>query len=75
MAKNGGIFRLVPGTTGLTEEQIQVARSEASKQGVALHQAVYNLGFTDEGSLLAAAAEKTGVEFLDIQNSLIDGEV
>jgi len=75
MTKNGGIFRLDPGTAGLTEEQIQAARSEASKQGIDLHQAVYSLGFTDESSFLAAAAEKTGVEFLDIQNSPIDGEI
>ena len=75
MAKNGGIFRLTPGMAGLTEEQIQAARSEASKQGIALHQAIYNLGFTDEGSLLAAVAEKTCVEFLNIQNSLIDSEI
>jgi general secretion pathway protein E/type IV pilus assembly protein PilB len=60
---------------GLTEEQIQAARSEASKQGIALHQAVYNLGFTDEGNFLAAAAEKTGVEFLDIQNTPVDSEI
>lgn len=75
MAKNGAIFRLTPGVAGLTEEQIQAARSEASKQGIALHQAIYNLGFIDEGSLLAAAAEKTGVEFLDIQNSRIDAAI
>ena len=58
MAKNGDIFRLTPGIAGLTQEQIQAARSEASKQGIALHQAIYNLGFIDEGSFLAAAAEK-----------------
>jgi general secretion pathway protein E len=75
MAKNGGIFRLVPGIAGLTAEQIQTARFEASRQGIALHHAIYNLGFTDEPSFLAAAAEKTGVEFLDIQNSLIDSEI
>jgi type II secretory ATPase GspE/PulE/Tfp pilus assembly ATPase PilB-like protein len=75
MAKNCGVFRLDPGIAGLTEEQIKVARSEASKQGIALHQAVYNLSFTDEASLLTAAAEKTGVEFLDIQNTPVDSEI
>ena len=75
MEKNGGIFRLAPGIAGLTEEQIQAARLEASKQGIGLHLAVYNLGFTDEASFLAAAAEKTGVEFLDMQNSVIDSEI
>ena len=75
MAKNTRLFRLAPGTAGLTEEQIQAARSEVSRQGIALHQAIYNLGFTDEASLLAAASEKTGVEFLDIQNSPVDSEI
>lgn len=75
MAKNSGIFRLAPGIAGLTEEQIQAARSEASKQGIALHQAVYNLGFTDEKNLLAASAEKNGIEFLDIQNCRIDSGI
>jgi len=75
MAKNTRLFRLDPGTAGLTEEQIKAAKSEVSRQGITLHQAIYNLGFTDEGSLLAAAAEKTGVEFLNIQNSPVDSEI
>ena len=75
MIKNGGIFRLAPGIAGLTQEQIQAAKSDASRQGISLHQTIYNLGFTDEASLLAAAAEETGVEFLDIQNSPIDSEI
>ena len=75
MAKNARLFRLALGTAGLTAEQILAARSEASKQGIALHQAVYNLGFTDETSFLAAVAEKTGVEFMDIQNTPVDSEI
>ena len=75
MATNGGIFRLAPGIAGLTEEQIWAVRAEASKQGIALHKAVYKLGFADEASLLAAASEKTGIEFLDMQNSQIDDAI
>ena len=75
MVRSGELFRLTPGIAGLTAEQIQAAKSEAARQGIAVHQAIYNLGFTDETSLLTAAAEKTGVEFLDIQNSLADGEI
>jgi len=69
------MFRLTPGIAGLTAEQIQVARSEASKQGVALHQAIYSLGFADETNLLAVVAEKTGIEFLDIQSKMIESEI
>ena len=75
MTDNGGIFRLTPGIAGLTDEQIQAAKSESARQGIALHQAIYNLGFADETAFLTAAAEKTGVEFLDIQNSPIDSEI
>ncbi len=41
MGKNGGIFRLVPGIAGLTDKQVQAAKSEVSRQGIALPQAVY----------------------------------
>lgn len=75
MAKNNGIFRLAPGTAGLTAEQIQAAKSEASRQGIALHLAIYSLGLTDEDNLLTVAAKKTGVEFLNIQNNPIDSEI
>lgn len=75
MTDNGGIFRLTPGVAELTAEQIQAAKTESARQGILLHQAIYNLGFADETSLLTAVAEKTGVEFLDIQNSLIEGEI
>ena len=75
MTNNNGIFRLAPGTAGLTTEQIQAAKTESVRRGIALHQAIYNLGFTDETTFLTAAAEKIGVEFLDIQDNLIEGEI
>lgn len=75
MTDNDQIFRLTPGIAGLTAEQIQAARGESARQGIGLHQAIYKLGFADETTFLAAAAEKTGVEFLDIQNNLAESEI
>jgi type II secretory ATPase GspE/PulE/Tfp pilus assembly ATPase PilB-like protein len=75
MVKNGGVFRLTPGIAGLTEEQIQAAASAASTQGIPLHQALYNLGITDESPFLAEIAEKCGIEFIDLQNSQINDEI
>jgi general secretion pathway protein E/type IV pilus assembly protein PilB len=75
MTKNDVVFRLTPGIAGLTEEQIRAATSAASTQGIPLHQAIYNLGITDESHFLAAIAEKCGIEFIDVQNSQIDDEI
>ena len=65
-------LRIEPGLAGLTSEQIQTAQSEAAKQGVALQQAIYNLGFIDERNLLPAMAQKFGIEYLDLSNCIIE---
>jgi type II secretory ATPase GspE/PulE/Tfp pilus assembly ATPase PilB-like protein len=68
-------LRIEPGLAKLTAEQIQVACAEASKQGIKLHQSIYNLGFVEEVVLLAAVAEKIGIEFMDMSNCQIDAEI
>ena len=75
MTKQDNIkLRIEPGLAGLTAEQIRAARAEAAKQGIGLHQSIYNLGFAEERVFLAAVAEKTGLEFLDMLNRQIDAQ-
>ena len=65
-------FRIESGLVGLTEEQLQVARTEADRQRISLCESILKLGLTDETSLLTAAAEKIGIQFLNITADNID---
>ena len=65
-------FRIESGLAGLTEEQLQVARTEADRQRISLCESILKLGLTDETSLLTAAAEKIGIQFLNITADNID---
>ncbi len=65
-------FRIETGLAGLTEEQLQVARAEADKQKISLCESILKLGLVDETRLLAAAAEKIGVRFLNVSAADID---
>ena len=58
-------FTLKEGLAGLSQEQVQVAQKEAARQKIPVHQCLYNLGFTDEYTLLQAAAKAIQVDFLD----------
>jgi len=54
------------GLAGLTEEQLQVARSEVDKQNISLRESILKLGLVSEKKLLTAVAEKSGLKFLNI---------
>ena len=62
------------GFIDITEEQLQVARTEATKQKIPLHESIIKLGFTSEKELLAEMALKNGLEFSEITNFNIDDE-
>lgn len=62
------------GLAGLTEEQLEVARSEASKQGISLRESLLRLGIVGEAKLLEAVAERAGLEFVNISGVEIDKE-
>ncbi len=65
-------LRIEPGLAGLTEEQLQVARSEGAKQKISLRESVLKLGLINETKLLTAMAEKSGLRFLNISAADID---
>jgi general secretion pathway protein E len=69
---NNRRFRIESGLAGLTEEQLQVARAEADRQKIPLHEGILKLGFADETRLLTAAAEKIGIQFVNISATDID---
>ena len=56
----------------LTEEQLQLARSEAAKQGIPLRDSIVRLGIVSETQLLMTIAENIGLRFLDVSVNDID---
>jgi general secretion pathway protein E/type IV pilus assembly protein PilB len=58
-------FRIEPGIAGLTEEQIELAHAEAARQRISLYESILKLGLASEVEFLIAAAEKTGLEFIN----------
>ncbi len=67
-------LRIEPGLAGLTEEQLQVARSESAKQKVSLRESILRLGLVSETKLLTVVAEKNGLRFLNISAADIDSK-
>ena len=67
-------IKIEPGLAGLTEEQLQVARSEAAKQRISLRESILRLGVVTESQLLTAAAERMGVTFTTISADDIQPE-
>jgi type II secretory ATPase GspE/PulE/Tfp pilus assembly ATPase PilB-like protein len=68
-------FRIESGLAGLTEEQLQAARVEADRQKITLREGILKLGLVDETELLTAAAERIGVQFLNLSDADIDSDV
>jgi type II secretory ATPase GspE/PulE/Tfp pilus assembly ATPase PilB-like protein len=62
------------GLAGLTQEQLDVAHSEAEKQKISLCESILKLGVVSEEDFLRAAAEETGLEFLNIYADDIENE-
>ena len=56
----------------LTEEQLQLARSESAKQGITLRDSIVRLGIVSETQLLMTIADNLGLKFLDVSINDID---
>ncbi|MCX5637744.1 MAG: GspE/PulE family protein [Planctomycetota bacterium] len=69
---NHRILSIEPGLAGLTEEQLGVARSEVDRQKISLRESILKLGLVSETELLMAAAQKSGLRFIDICPTDID---
>ena len=72
---NQHICRIEPGLAGLTETHLEAAYYEAGKQKISLREAILRLGIVSESDLLISAAEKTGMEFSNLDDVIIDKEV
>ena len=66
--------KLDSGFANLTEEQLQVAHIEATKQKISLHESIIKLGFAGEKQLLAELAATNGLDFMEIITFTIDDE-
>jgi len=58
--------------TCLTEEQLQLARSESVKQGITLLNSIMRLGIVSETQLLTTIADNIGLSFMDVSINDID---
>jgi len=56
----------------LTEEQLQLARSDAARQGITLRDSIVRLGIVSEKQLLMTIADNIGLKFLDVSVNDID---
>ncbi|HUW18912.1 MAG TPA: GspE/PulE family protein [Sedimentisphaerales bacterium] len=64
--------RIESGIAGLTEEQLEVARTEAARQKTSLRESLLKLGLVSETALLTAVADKAGLRFSSISADDID---
>lgn len=62
------------GLTNITDEQLEVARTEATKQNISLHESIIKLGFVGEKQLLTEIATKKGLNFKEIFSFTVDEE-
>jgi type IV pilus assembly protein PilB len=56
----------------ITEEQIEMARHQASQRGRSLGRIVIELGFVTEAGLVSILAEQLGLEFIDLTEAQFD---
>ena len=71
---NASFIKIESGLAGLTDEQLEVARSEANKQRISLRDSILRLGIVSESQLLVAASERMGVPFSAISPEDIQEE-
>ena len=69
----GQLGELLLGRGLITEEQLEMARHQASQRGRSLGRIVIEMGFVTEGGLVAILAEQLGLEFVDLTEVSIDG--
>src|SRR5918999_5455608 len=73
MTRPGGqLGELLLGRGLITDEQLEMARHQASQRGRSLGRIVIEMGFVTEGGLVAILAEQLGLEFIDLTESSVD---
>src|SRR3990170_8892291 len=72
-ARPGGqLGELLLGRGLITDEQLDMARHQASQRGRSLGRVVIEMGFVTEGGLVAILAEQLGLEFIDLGEATVD---
>ena len=72
-ARPGGqLGELLLGRGLITEEQLEMARHQASQRGRSLGRIVIEMGFVTEGGLVSILAEQLGLEFVDLTETNLD---
>ena len=72
MRPGGQLGELLLGRGLITEEQLEMARHQASQRGRSLGRIVIEMGFVTENGLVAILAEQLGLEFIDLGEAQID---
>jgi type IV pilus assembly protein PilB len=72
MRPGGQLGELLLGRGLITEEQLDMARHQASQRGRSLGRVVIEMGFVTEGGLVAILAEQLGLEFIDLGEANVD---
>ena len=73
-ARPGGqLGELLLGRGLISEEQLEMARHQASQRGRSLGRIVIEMGFVTEAGLVSILAEQLGLEFVDLTETNIDG--
>src|SRR3712207_2980839 len=73
MRPGGQLGELLLGRGLITEEQLEMARHQASQRGRSLGRIVIEMGFVSEGGLVSILAEQLGLEFIDLTEAHVDG--
>ena len=68
----GQLEDLLLGRGLITEEQLAEARFQASERGRSVGRVLIELGFVNEGALVAILADQLGLEFIDLTEAHID---
>jgi type IV pilus assembly protein PilB len=72
-ARPGGqLGELLLGRALITDEQLEMAREQATQRGRSLGRVVIEMGFVTESGLVAILAEQLGLEFVDLTDQQVD---
>src|SRR5688500_1737121 len=72
-ARPGGqLGELLLGRGLITEEQLEMARHQASQRGRSLGRIVIEMGFVTEGGLVSILAEQLGLVFVDLTETHVE---
>ena len=68
----GQLGELLLGRGLISEDQLDMAREQATQRGRSLGRVVIEMGFVTEGGLVAILAEQLGLEFVDLTETQVD---